>query len=501
MEKIVSGVQSKNSAVEASAASSNIEKTDNFYLNRISASGIIGSESSQDFNVESIPEIINTNFLGTQYRLANNWFNHVNVIDYKYKAINYLEIGVFYGANILSVAKTYGLHHDSKLYCIDPWEDYDDYTEYKNHISSVYDYFINNIENAGVKDKIIINRGFSNTEVSKFQDFFFDIIYIDGNHEPEYVLEDAVLSFRKLKYNGIMIFDDYGYDGPDFTQRGIDAFISGYRDRIHVLGEQQSQVFIQKKEVTRSYDYKDELKYDLTSNSALSAQNSSIESVMKEANVQNSFKNHPYFTHQPFFIEILKNTSGNILELGCGEGSTLMIREMIKNTKRKLVSLESDLTWLNKYIHLSDGTHKLYHVNASNDDTVETGNIWVDFIKSMQLHDFEIVFIDSSPWSSRTSTFYHFLDKVKIIIMHDFDFFPINNIIGNVVSREIKDGKVKIDCDLNGVVKNYKLFYPPFDYFVGSTGPATLVCSNTMGHNEFQILISNLENNVRNYYN
>jgi hypothetical protein len=36
-----------------------------------------------------------------------------------------------------------------------------------------------------------------------------DIIYIDGNHGPEYVLEDADLSFRKLK-NGIMIFDDYG---------------------------------------------------------------------------------------------------------------------------------------------------------------------------------------------------------------------------------------------------------------------------------------------------
>ena len=33
----------------------------------------------------------------------------------------------------------------------------------------------------------------------KFKDEFFDIIYIDGNHEPEYVLEDAVLSFRKLK--------------------------------------------------------------------------------------------------------------------------------------------------------------------------------------------------------------------------------------------------------------------------------------------------------------
>jgi predicted O-methyltransferase YrrM len=96
------------------------------------------------------------------------------------------------------------------------------------------------------KIKIVINRGYSNAEIPKFQDDFFDIIYIDGNHEPEYVLEDAVLSFRKLKIGGIMIFDDYGWGGPDLTQRGIDGFLSGYHKRITVLGLQECQVFIKK---------------------------------------------------------------------------------------------------------------------------------------------------------------------------------------------------------------------------------------------------------------
>ena len=186
------------------------------------------------------------NFVGIQYRLANNWFNHIDVNNYYNKQINYLEIGTFYGANLISVGLTYGLHKDSKLYCIDPWEDYDEYDEYKNIQSSIYNAFITNIENSGVKDKIIINRGYSNLEIPKFQDNFFDIIYIDGNHEPEYVLEDAVLCFRKLKKNGIMIFDDYGWGGPDLTQRGIDGFLSGYHKKIKILGEKESQVFIQK---------------------------------------------------------------------------------------------------------------------------------------------------------------------------------------------------------------------------------------------------------------
>lgn len=170
----------------------------------------------------------------------------VDLNDYKNKQINYLEIGTFYGANIISVANTYGLHNDNKLYCIDPWEDYDEYPEYKNEQPTIYKSFIDNIETFGLKDKVIINRGYSNLEIPKYQDEFFDIIYIDGNHEPEYVLEDAVLCFRKLKKNGIMIFDDYGWGGPDLTQRGIDGFLSGYHKRIQHLGEIESQVFIRK---------------------------------------------------------------------------------------------------------------------------------------------------------------------------------------------------------------------------------------------------------------
>jgi predicted O-methyltransferase YrrM len=186
------------------------------------------------------------NFVGTQYRLANNWFKNVDINSYYNKPINYLEIGTFYGANLLSVAKTYGLHNESKLYCIDPYEDYEEYPEYKNQQTSIYNLFINNVENSGEKDKIVIKVGYSNIEIPKFDDAFFDIIYIDGNHEPDYVMEDAVLSFRKLKKDGIMIFDDYGWGGPDLTQRGIDGFLSGYHKRIQFLGEKNSQVFIKK---------------------------------------------------------------------------------------------------------------------------------------------------------------------------------------------------------------------------------------------------------------
>ena len=187
------------------------------------------------------------NFEGIQYRLANNWLQKVNIDEYKDRPIKYLEIGTFFGANLLSVADSYGLHSDSKLYCIDPWIDYEDYPEYKDEQSTIYNGFLKNIDASSVKDKIVVNRGYSNCEVPKLEDDFFDIIYIDGNHEPDYVLEDAVLCFRKLKKNGIMIFDDYGWGGPDLTQRGIDGFIHGFHKKITVLGLENCQVFIRKK--------------------------------------------------------------------------------------------------------------------------------------------------------------------------------------------------------------------------------------------------------------
>jgi predicted O-methyltransferase YrrM len=164
-----------------------------------------------------------TNFVGEYYRLADNWFSMIDINDYN-KPMKYLEIGIYYGGNILSVANTYGKHEDSKLYCIDPWENYDDYPELRPY-ENIYNTFLNNIENSVSKDKIIVNRGYSNAIIATLPDDFFDIIYIDGNHEPEYVLEDAVLSFRKLKINGIIIFDDYGWGGPDLTKRGIDGFL------------------------------------------------------------------------------------------------------------------------------------------------------------------------------------------------------------------------------------------------------------------------------------
>lgn len=185
-------------------------------------------------------------FKGIYYRLPTNWYKILDVKDYENRQLNYLEIGSFYGANIIFFAYTYGKHLETKLYCIDPYEDYNEYNEYKNKQNEHYLTFLENVSNNNLNDKIILKRGYSNNEIPKFDNNFFDIIYIDGNHGSEYVLEDAVLSFRKLKIGGIMIFDDYFWDGLNGPKKGIDAFLNAYSSRIEFIGFQDHQMFIKK---------------------------------------------------------------------------------------------------------------------------------------------------------------------------------------------------------------------------------------------------------------
>jgi len=185
-------------------------------------------------------------FKGNYYRLPSNWYRFLDVKDYENKELNYLEIGCFYGANIIFFAHTYGKHQNSKLFCIDPYEDYDNYDEYKNEQNKHYLTFLENIDDNNLNDKIILKKGYSKDEIPKFENDFFDIIYIDGNHEPEFVLEDAVLSFRKLKIGGIMIFDDYFHNGLNSTKKGIDGFLNGYSNKYEFIGSQDHQIFIKK---------------------------------------------------------------------------------------------------------------------------------------------------------------------------------------------------------------------------------------------------------------
>jgi len=193
------------------------------------------------------------NFNGLCWRLAMDWLTVVpqTIMNFPF---HYLEIGTLHGANLVSVWKTYGNGAgenpnaaNATYTIIDPYFDYDEYHEYKGEQTTNFQTFQQNLRLSKMPaSQITFYRDVSSKVVPTLPDEKYHLIYIDGNHLPQSVLEDAVLCWRKLAPMGILIFDDYGWGGPDVTQRGIDAFVAGYRDEFHKHYANNGQYFIQK---------------------------------------------------------------------------------------------------------------------------------------------------------------------------------------------------------------------------------------------------------------
>ena len=182
-------------------------------------------------------------FKGVKYVLCDNWIPYIQLPNDN-TPITYCEIGVFYGANLLRFAELYGKHPQSKLIGIDPWIEYNEYSEYKNEISNIYKTFCENLEGSPHKDKITIYRDFSEKILPTLENNYFDIIYIDGNHETEYVVKDAEMAYKLLKVGGYIIFDDINWHT---VREGYFIFMKKYIDgKVKFVGESLSQAIITK---------------------------------------------------------------------------------------------------------------------------------------------------------------------------------------------------------------------------------------------------------------
>ncbi len=78
----------------------------------------------------------------------------------------------------------------------------------------------------------------------------YDIIYIDGYHHSHFVLADALNSWPLLRHGGLMIFDDYGWNYPDYRaheqpKAAIDAFLQLIKGE-YILLYRGYQLFLQR---------------------------------------------------------------------------------------------------------------------------------------------------------------------------------------------------------------------------------------------------------------
>lgn len=102
----------------------------------------------------------------------------------------------------------------------------------------------------------------------------------------------------------------------------------------------------------------------------------------------------------------LEATKGDVVEMGCGGGSTPALNKYCTEAKRNLYSFDSDKDWLNKYKYLENDYHKLQAV--TNWDTV-----------SKLVPNPSVVLIDHSPGERRIVDVERYKNIDGILILHD----------------------------------------------------------------------------------
>lgn len=128
-------------------------------------------------------------------RFAINYFKH--------KEIVVVEIGTYQGFHAENLLKKLNI---KKLYIIDPYEEYKDYLDSEalqtqSRLSSVEIQAKNRLEK--YSDKIVWLKSLSTEAIKSIREKV-DMVYIDANHEYEYVKEDLKNYYKILKDGGIM---------------------------------------------------------------------------------------------------------------------------------------------------------------------------------------------------------------------------------------------------------------------------------------------------------
>jgi methyltransferase family protein len=185
------------------------------------------------------------------YDFTVNWFTHNIPVWEKVLApfkgkpdVQYLEIGVYEGRSVVWMLENILTHPTARLTGIDVFDG-----PYKDKCFA-------NIELSESSDKAKMLTGYSQLVLRELPLISFDIIYIDGSHAKDDVLEDAVLCWRLLKENGVMIFDDYRWAGcfvsgtcdspSDCPKVAVDPFVRCFDEHFEVI-HNSYQLILRKK--------------------------------------------------------------------------------------------------------------------------------------------------------------------------------------------------------------------------------------------------------------
>ena len=170
---------------------------------------------------------------------SNKWFlNNFDIFNFflpkeKNLKFDYLEVGCFEGLSSFFVLSEYKAVNAILL---DIWDMPNPNSKTLSHnFNSIEKAFDNNLSGFNftkIKDDSVVTM----RKLFK-QNKSFDFIYIDGSHNGEDILSDAIEAFKILKKEGLIFFDDFlQYDKNRALQSydGIEKFLNLYSNYLKI---------------------------------------------------------------------------------------------------------------------------------------------------------------------------------------------------------------------------------------------------------------------------
>lgn len=176
------------------------------------------------------------------YKYTKGWFlnseirnNLAKYLDMS-KENNILEIGCYEGLSSVFFADNFIDNQKSSLTCVDPFLTIDN-NDHSNLLQNgeelSFDYNISNCKNT---DKIIIYKVISDKFFENNKKTY-NLIYIDGCHECDFIKRDMENSFTILENNGIMWMDDYGGGDGIIIKKTMDDFLEKYNGQYEIINK------------------------------------------------------------------------------------------------------------------------------------------------------------------------------------------------------------------------------------------------------------------------
>lgn len=132
------------------------------------------------------------------------WLEAFDRFDFASRDVRALEIGSWEGMSSLFVLETLP---KSRIVCVDTWQGSDEH-RLNPHVEDSEAKFDANL--APFTDRMTKFKGTSSRYFQSLSpDERFDLIYVDGSHHVDDVIEDAFKAFHHASVGGLIIFDDY----------------------------------------------------------------------------------------------------------------------------------------------------------------------------------------------------------------------------------------------------------------------------------------------------